>query len=143
MGFKPVSSTTGEPSVMNEAEESKQPPVRHLQLPGQNGTSQALLAYCQGRGWMGSCHPAHQSKKPSPRAAPALMLVLHYTQTAPNCKSTKSQLRLRESCFSPVAGRDAYKASGRGESRPGWSDHIPLMTSKSAGTGRAERLAQA
>lgn len=78
-----LSSTTGEPPVMNEAEESKQTPMRHLQLPGQNGTSQALQTCCQGRSWMGSCHPAHQSQKSFLQSAPALMLALHYVQAAP------------------------------------------------------------
>lgn len=57
--------------MMNEAEESKQPSVRHLQLPGENGTSRALLPCCQGRGWMGSCHPAHQSQKTFPQSCPS------------------------------------------------------------------------
>lgn len=115
-----LSSTIGKPSVMNEAEEAKQPPVRHLQLPGQNPRHSEPAAR-EGAGWV-HVILLIRAKKPSPRAAPALMPALNYVQTAPCdgawCATGLQihQLLLSRSCFSSVAGRDASIAMG-GESQ--------------------------
>lgn len=57
MGFKPRQQLDRRAlRLMSKAEEPKQPPARRLQLPGEDGTSQALCpAAREGAGLGSSC----------------------------------------------------------------------------------------
>lgn len=113
-----------------------------------HGPGTPALLPGKGLGWMGtytgSCHPTHESQnnlpcpqRPQPRGWPCTTRKLHLLTAhgvQRDCEAIKSHLTLSKSCFSPVAGRDAYTASGKRGSRAGWLDCLPLTTPKIAGT---------